>query len=132
MGLTSIDLLQPADFPTLKKFGLTCAMVSNPTIKGPTGELGGITKAFNRKEHHDLLVQAYEPQIDAVADAEERAALHKRLTDALKRSNTAIEVAARYLYDDVIDPADTRDILIKTLATLPPPTARTSWATRSR
>jgi hydroxypyruvate isomerase len=69
MGLTSIDLLQPADFPTLKKFGLTCAMVSNPTIKGPTGDLGGITKAFNRKEHHDLLVQAYEPQIAAVADA---------------------------------------------------------------
>ncbi len=69
MGLTSIDLLQPADFPTLKKHGLTCAMVSNPTIKGPTGDLGGITKAFNRKEHHDLLVQAYEPQIDAVAEA---------------------------------------------------------------
>ncbi len=69
MGLTSIDLLQPADFPTLKKYDMVCAMVSNPTIKGPTGDLGGITKAFNRKEHHDLLVQAYEPQIAAVADA---------------------------------------------------------------
>jgi hydroxypyruvate isomerase len=69
MGLTSIDLLQPSDFPPLKKYGLICAMVSNPTIKSPAGDLGGITKAFNRKEHHDLLVQAYEPQIDAVADA---------------------------------------------------------------
>jgi hydroxypyruvate isomerase len=70
MGLTSIDLLQPADFPTLQKHGLTCAMVSNPTIKGPDGKnLGGIERAWNRKEHHDLLVQAYEPQIAAVADA---------------------------------------------------------------
>ena len=69
MGLTSIDLLLPADFPTLKKHGLTCAMVSFPTIKGPTGDLGGITRAFNRKEHHDLLVQAYEPHIAAAADA---------------------------------------------------------------
>ena len=70
MGLTSIDLLQPADFPTLKKHGLICAMVSNPTIKGPDGKaLGGIERAWNRKEHHDLLVQAYEPQIAAVADA---------------------------------------------------------------
>jgi hydroxypyruvate isomerase len=70
MGLTSIDLLQPADFPTLKKHGLVCAMVSNPTIKGADGkDLGGITRAFNRKEHHDLLVQAYEPQIAAVAEA---------------------------------------------------------------
>jgi hydroxypyruvate isomerase len=70
MGLTSIDLLQPADFPTLKKHGLVCAMTSNPTIKAPDGQdLGGIARAFNRKEHHDLLVQAYEPQIAAVADA---------------------------------------------------------------
>ncbi len=69
MGLTSIDLLQPADFPTLKKHEMTCAMVANPTIKSPAGELGGITKAFNRLEHHDLLVEAYEPQIAAVADA---------------------------------------------------------------
>ena len=70
MGLTSIDLLQPADFPTLKKYDLVCAMVSNPTIKAPDGKsLGGIERAWNRKEHHDLLVQAYEPQIAAVADA---------------------------------------------------------------
>src|SRR5687767_678260 len=61
MGLTSIDLLQPADFPTLKKHGLVCAMVANPTIKGADGKaLGGIERAFNRKEHHDLLIQAYE------------------------------------------------------------------------
>ncbi|HSI11944.1 MAG TPA: TIM barrel protein [Chthoniobacter sp.] len=70
MGLTSIDLLQPADFATLKKHDLVCAMTSNPTIKGPDGkDLGAIPRAFNRKEHHDLLVQAYEPQIAAVAEA---------------------------------------------------------------
>ena len=70
MGLTSIELLQPANFPTLKEHGLGCAMVSNPTVKGPDGKaLGGIERAWNRKEHHDLLVQAYEPQINAVADA---------------------------------------------------------------
>jgi hydroxypyruvate isomerase len=63
-------LLQPSDFPTLKKHGLICAMTSNPTVKGPDGkDLGGITRAFNRKEHHDLLVPAYEAQINAVAEA---------------------------------------------------------------
>ena len=65
MGLQSVELLQPADFPTLKKHDLTCAMVSNPTVEG----LGGIEKAFNRVEHHDRLVGAYEKQIKAVADA---------------------------------------------------------------
>jgi hydroxypyruvate isomerase len=40
------------------------------TVKGPDGkDLGGITRAFNRKEHHDLLVPAYESHIGAVADA---------------------------------------------------------------
>jgi len=70
MGLTSIELLQPTDFATLKQHDLICAMTSCPTIKGADGkELGGITRAFNRKEHHDLLIQAYEPYIAAVAEA---------------------------------------------------------------
>jgi hydroxypyruvate isomerase len=65
MGLVAIDLLQPSDFETIKKFGLVCSMVSNPTIDG----LGGITKAWNRVEHHDKLVQAYGQQLQATADA---------------------------------------------------------------
>ncbi|MGV3531810.1 MAG: hydroxypyruvate isomerase family protein [Chthoniobacteraceae bacterium] len=70
MGLTSIDLVGVNDLGTVKKHGLVCAMVSNPTAKGPDGKnLGTIERAFNRKEHHDLLVQAYEPAIDAVAEA---------------------------------------------------------------
>jgi hydroxypyruvate isomerase len=70
MGLQSIELLQPADFPTLKKHGLICAMVSNPTYAGPDGKpIGGIERAWNRKEHHEPLAKAYEAQIDAVAEA---------------------------------------------------------------
>src|SRR5580704_10365743 len=43
MGLASIELLQPSDFPTLKKHDLICAMVGNPTVKGPDGkEIGHI------------------------------------------------------------------------------------------
>jgi len=64
-------------------------------------------------------------ELDDIADAAERAERQRELTDALKRSNTAIEVAGRFLYDDVVDPAETRDILLKTLETLPPPEPRT-------
>ncbi len=70
MGITSIDLLPPSDFPTLKKHGLVCAMVSGASAKLADGTVvGGITKAFNRREHHDALAQAYEPFINATADA---------------------------------------------------------------
>jgi len=65
MGLQSVELLNPPDFATLKKHGLVCAMVSNPVVEG----LGGIGRAWNRVEHHDRLVAAYEQRIKDVADA---------------------------------------------------------------
>ena len=70
MGLESVELLNPEDFPTLKKHGLHCAMVSNPTGKTPHGvNVGGIPKAWNRLEHHDTLVAIYEKRIAEVAEA---------------------------------------------------------------
>lgn len=70
MGLQSIELLGPEDFPMLQKHGLICAMVTAPSVPRPDGkEIGVINRAFNRTEHHDLLVAAYEPRIKQVADA---------------------------------------------------------------
>jgi hydroxypyruvate isomerase len=69
MGLTSIDLVDPADFPTLKKHGLTSAMISFPTIKNKAEqEVGSIPHGFNDPANHDLLLQAYEPHLKASAD----------------------------------------------------------------
>ena len=65
MGLVAIDLLDPPEFETARKYGLVCSMVSNPTIAG----LGGITKAWNRVEHHDQLVQAYTQRLKETAGA---------------------------------------------------------------
>ena len=65
MGLVAIDLLNPPEFETVKKYGLVCSMVFNPTVDG----LGGIGKAWNRVEHHDKLVPAYEQRLKETADA---------------------------------------------------------------
>ncbi len=70
IGLASIELLAPEDFPTLRKYGLSCAMVSNPTLQTAPGvTIGHIPKAFNRLEHHDILTGLYEKRIAEVADA---------------------------------------------------------------
>jgi hydroxypyruvate isomerase len=61
MGLHSVELLAPEDFPTLKKHGLICAMVS--------GVPGGITDGFNRLENHDKIVAYYEEVAPKVAQA---------------------------------------------------------------
>jgi hydroxypyruvate isomerase len=69
-GLRSVELLLPEDFATLKKHGMHCAMVSFPQGETPEGvKVGGIDKAFNRLEHHDTLVEIYEPHIKASAEA---------------------------------------------------------------
>jgi hydroxypyruvate isomerase len=66
MGLSSVELLGPEEWPTLKQHGLTCAMCNGP--RSPKG-VGGIENAWNRVENHDWLVEAYEKRIAEVAEA---------------------------------------------------------------
>jgi hydroxypyruvate isomerase len=61
MGLQSVELLEVKDFPTLKKHGLVCAMVS--------GVPGGIVNGFNRVENHDKIVAWFEEAAPKVAAA---------------------------------------------------------------
>ena len=69
MGLHSVELIQPRDFPTVRKHGLICAMVGNPTTKIGDVTVGGIDRAWNRTEYHDALVPIYEAQLRATAEA---------------------------------------------------------------
>lgn len=52
MGIKSIDLTGPEEWPTLKKYGLTSAL--------PQGAGKGITDGFNNPKFHDELVASYE------------------------------------------------------------------------
>ncbi len=61
MGLHSIELVGPDDWPLLKKYGLTSAM--------PWGAGKGITEGFNNPNLHDELVKSYEEIIPKVAAA---------------------------------------------------------------
>jgi len=61
MGITSIDLAGPKEWPTLKKYGLTSAMGNGAGM--------GITKGFNRREYHDKLVADFEKLIPQAAEA---------------------------------------------------------------
>jgi len=83
----------------------------------PTAEYGGMGL-------EGAVTILHKAELEAIADPAARAARHRELTDALKREHTAIEAAAKFVYDDVIDPADTRAILLRTLRTLPVPAVR--------
>lgn len=64
MGLHSIELLGPDDWPTVKEHGLTCAMAN-----APESEEYGLQTGWNHKENHEDLIPLYEEHIPKVAEA---------------------------------------------------------------
>lgn len=60
LGLQSVELLSPADWPVLKENGLTCAMSNGAST---------IADGFNRRENHAKFVEGYERRIQECADA---------------------------------------------------------------
>jgi hydroxypyruvate isomerase len=61
IGLKSIELVGPDEWPMLKKYGLTSAL--------PWGAGKGITEGFNNPKFHDELVKSYAEMIPKVAEA---------------------------------------------------------------
>ena len=59
-------------------------------------------------------------ELEAIEDLAQRALRHRELTERFKQEHRAIEAAGKLVYDDVIDPADTRRLLLNTLRTLEP------------
>src|SRR5215469_14118777 len=60
LGCKGFDLMGPADWPTLKKYGLIPSMY-------PPGPGGSIPDALNRKENHEKLEKALRAAIDESA-----------------------------------------------------------------
>ena len=65
IGIKSVELVPPSDWPTLKKYGLTCAMASyGDQLRNPQ-----IRAGLNRKENHDAWEKYFREFIDASVDA---------------------------------------------------------------
>jgi len=60
IGLSSIELLDPPDWPVVQKHGLTCAMANGVTR---------IPEGLNRLEHHAIMVPGMIDRIQACATA---------------------------------------------------------------
>ncbi len=60
IGLESVELLDPAEWPVVQKYGLTCAMANGVTR---------IPEGLNRVEHHAVMVPGMIERIGACADA---------------------------------------------------------------
>lgn len=61
MGIVSVELTGPTEWPTLQKYGLTSAMANGAGM--------GIEKGWNRREQHEALLKSYEEVIPLAAKA---------------------------------------------------------------
>lgn len=61
IGIQSIELLNPEDFDTIKRYGLTCAMANSVPLS--------LTEGFNDPSLHAQLQKDYEALIPVVAEA---------------------------------------------------------------
>ena len=60
MGIQSVELQGPKEWPTLKKYGLSCAMANGAGM--------GIERGWNRPELHEKLLESYKEVIPQVAN----------------------------------------------------------------
>ena len=66
IGIESIELLEPHEYPVVQKHGLQCAMGRFVSTKLPASH---IEAGWNRIEHHEVLLSGYEELIQKTADA---------------------------------------------------------------
>lgn len=82
-------------------------------VAWPTAEFGGMGLEGAVKITH-------REELSAISDQKQRLKRERELADEIRARNTSLEVAARFEYDDVIDPAETRNVVRRFLKSLPP------------
>jgi acetyl/propionyl-CoA carboxylase alpha subunit/acetyl-CoA carboxylase carboxyltransferase component len=84
------------------------------TVAWPTGEFGGMGLEGSIK-------LGYRKELEAVADLEERQKLYEAMVAKAYQNGKALNVAMGFDFDDVIDPADTRRLIVAGLESTPLP-----------
>ena len=94
------------------------SMVPFFTIAWPTAEFAGMNIEGSVK-------LGYRDDLAAIEDTQERLERYESMVAARYEAAKAVNSAVFFGIDDVVDPADTRDWIVRGLASLPPTPART-------
>ena len=86
-------------------------------VSWPSGEFGGMGL-------EGAVKLAWRNELAAIEDPEARRAEYERRVAQMYEQGKALSTASLYEIDDVIDPADTRRVLVETLRAMPPPAPR--------
>jgi acetyl/propionyl-CoA carboxylase alpha subunit/acetyl-CoA carboxylase carboxyltransferase component len=88
------------------------------TVAWPTGEFGGMGL-------EGAVKLGFRNELAAIDDPAQRRATFQQMVDRMYEHGKAVNMASHFEIDDVIDPAETRALVVHTLAAAPPPPPRT-------
>ena len=109
---------------TLRKaYGLGFYMMGSLPLH-PSLYVGWPTVEFGAMGFEGAAKIVHREELAAIDDPEARRARELEIAEGMRRDNTAMARAERFEFDDIIDPADTRDVVLKFLNSLPPPAPR--------
>ena len=106
-----------------KAYGLGFYMMGSLPVR-PALLVGWPTAEFGAMGFEGAVKITHKKELAEITDPQERSVRERVLADELRTHNTALARAARFDVDDVIDPADSRKVVMRFLTSLPPPVAR--------
>jgi acetyl-CoA carboxylase carboxyltransferase component len=123
MALANIDV-PVMSIIVRKAYGLGYYVMGSDAF-APDLLLGWPTAEFGGMGLEGAVNIVFRDELEAAPDEEVRKDIRARRTAELKERNTGLRYAQGFALDDIVDPAETRDVLIRALATFPAPPPRT-------
>jgi acetyl-CoA carboxylase carboxyltransferase component len=123
--VTGANVTVPTVAVVLRKaYGLGAQAMMGGSTKAPLACLAWPTSEFGGMGLEGAVRLGYRRELDATADEAERQRLFDELVTRAYEVGKGISVASYFEIDDVIDPAETRRVLITLLDAAPPPSPR--------
>jgi acetyl-CoA carboxylase carboxyltransferase component len=126
MFVTGASLTVPYFTIVLRKsYGLGAQAMAGGSHKAPLFVVSWPTGEFGGMGLEGAVKLGFRKEIAAVEDPEERKKLFEHMVAKAYEHGKAINTASHFEIDDVIDPAQSRHLIIRALNALPPPLPRT-------
>ncbi|NRA02416.1 MAG: biotin carboxylase [Myxococcales bacterium] len=107
-----------------KAYGLGAQAMAGGSFKAPFFAVSWPTGEFGGMGLEGAVKLGYRRELDAVEDPEEREALFEEMVERMYTHGKALNTASHFEIDDVIDPADSRRWLVRSLNAVPPAAPR--------
>lgn len=126
MFVTAASLTVPFFTIVLRKaYGLGAMTMAGGTLKAPLFTVSWPTGEFGAMGLEGAVKLGFRKELDAIGDPQQKEAAFQKMVGEMYERGKAVNTATFFEFDDVIDPAQSRQWIMTALRTAPPPPPRT-------